>query len=105
MSTITADAFRGHHCPICLGSVVNSAMIEACQHVYCKDCLFEWLKASDRCPLCKAVVQRVLHDIKCPREYGVHVHDRRDNNGGRVADADAPPPSSSGALAEERSRG
>lgn len=35
------DAFRGHHCPICLDSVVDSAMIESCKHVYCKGCLFE----------------------------------------------------------------
>lgn len=38
---VRVDAFRGHHCPICLGSVEDSAMIESCQHVYCKGCLFE----------------------------------------------------------------
>ncbi|CAN0574868.1 unnamed protein product, partial [Ectocarpus sp. 12 AP-2014] len=56
-------AFRGHHCPICLGLVEDSAMIESCRHLYCKVCLFEWLKASDRCPLCKVTVSRVLHEI------------------------------------------
>lgn len=38
---LIADAFRGHHCPICLGSINDSAMIGVCRHVYCKTCLFE----------------------------------------------------------------
>lgn len=35
------DAFCGHHCPICLDSTQDSAMIESCHHLYCKSCLFE----------------------------------------------------------------
>lgn len=35
------DAFRGHHCPICLESIEDSAMIELCRHLFCRSCLFE----------------------------------------------------------------
>lgn len=38
---LIADAFRGHYCPICLGSIQDSAMIGDCRHLYCKTCLFE----------------------------------------------------------------
>lgn len=40
-SSVSTDAFRGHHCPICLGLVVDSVMIQSCRHLYCKVCLFE----------------------------------------------------------------
>lgn len=36
-----ADAFRGHHCPICLSPTEQSAMIESCRHIFCQKCLFE----------------------------------------------------------------
>lgn len=35
------DAFLGHHCPICLEAIKDSAMIETCHHLYCRSCLFE----------------------------------------------------------------
>ncbi|CAM9434922.1 unnamed protein product [Hapterophycus canaliculatus] len=84
-------------------------MIESCKHVYCKGCLFEWLEASDRCPLCKVFVRLVLHDIKCPREYTVHVHTRDGNGGGGGGEGGSSgegfTPSSSRAATEAQSRG
>ncbi|CAM9569542.1 unnamed protein product, partial [Ectocarpus fasciculatus] len=99
-----ADAFRGHHCPICLGLVVDSAMIESCRHLYCKVCLFEWLKASDRCPLCKVTVSRVLHDIKSPKDYEIHTHVSIKNGGGGGAEGSLPSPPAAGGTAAETSR-
>lgn len=43
-----ADAFQGHHCPICLGATEESTIIESCRHIFCKSCLF---KASKKCCL------------------------------------------------------
>lgn len=37
----------------------------------------KWLAVSDRCPLCKIRVERVLHDIKTPNEYEVHTTAKR----------------------------
>eukprot|EP00903_Cladosiphon_okamuranus_P006232 g6119.t1 len=69
------DAFVGKHCPICLGAIAeSSSVIESCNHIYCTACLFEWLQVSDRCPLCKTFVSRVLYDIKSPKDYKTHVH-------------------------------
>eukprot|EP00752_Nemacystus_decipiens_P012911 g11427.t2 len=71
------DAFLGKHCPICLGEITDSSsVIDSCNHIYCTACLFEWLKVSDRCPLCKIIVSRVLYDIKSPKDYKTHVHSR-----------------------------
>lgn len=36
----------------------------------------QWLQVSDRCPLCKTIVSRVLYDIKSPRDYKTHSHVR-----------------------------
>lgn len=45
----------------------------------------QWLAVSDRCPLCKTPVTSVLHDIKSPKEFKVHVHDSA-TPGASVAD-------------------
>lgn len=64
----------------------------------------QWLKASDRCPLCKVVVQRVLHNIKSPKDYKVLLHARRSINGiggSGGSNAERSPASSNGALTGE----
>mmetsp|Transcript_32597 Transcript_32597/g.79089 ORF Transcript_32597/g.79089 Transcript_32597/m.79089 type:complete len:410 (+) Transcript_32597:189-1418(+) len=45
-------------CAICLdgyhpGDTVCIAVNEACNHVYHRECVVEWLKANGRCPLCR----------------------------------------------------
>ncbi|CAM9186365.1 unnamed protein product [Ectocarpus sp. 12 AP-2014] len=99
----STDAFRGHHCPICLGLVEDSAMIESCRHLYCKVCLFEWLKASDRCPLCKVTVSQVLHEIKSPKDYEIHTHISVKKRGGGDVEGSLPSPPAAGGTAAETS--
>lgn len=55
----------------------------------------QWLAVSDRCPLCKVKVSRVLHDIKSHRDYKVHVHAASD---GRSAGSSSTPSSSVGST-------
>ena len=42
-------------CPICIceTNIIN-AKINSCGHIFCFDCLFEWSKITNKCPLCKS---------------------------------------------------
>ncbi|EOD27132.1 hypothetical protein EMIHUDRAFT_78896, partial [Emiliania huxleyi CCMP1516] len=43
-------------CPVChdpLGDAPK-AVQTLCGHIYCADCLLEWLQQAKRCPLCNA---------------------------------------------------
>ena len=46
-------------CPVChdpLGDAPK-AVQTLCGHIYCADCLLEWLQQAKRCPLCNAEVK------------------------------------------------
>lgn len=47
-------------CSICLQFPKNSLLTE-CNHVFCKNCLTEMIKFSDRCPICALFVKHVFN--------------------------------------------
>jgi hypothetical protein len=42
-------------CSICHDDL-NRAVILSCKHVFCEECVCEWLERERTCPLCRAVV-------------------------------------------------
>ncbi|CAL5415755.1 unnamed protein product [Camellia sinensis] len=50
-------AIRGKSCPICLNHIDHrrAAVITACLHAYCVDCIRRWSDLKRNCPLCNAV--------------------------------------------------
>ncbi|GAB4818020.1 hypothetical protein N2152v2_005066 [Parachlorella kessleri] len=60
------------HCSICLLDVVHleeKAVLLPCMHAYHHDCISQWLDRKRLCPLCKARVTAVLHDIQSSGDY------------------------------------
>ncbi|KAL8121611.1 uncharacterized protein LOC141659168 [Apium graveolens] len=51
-----APAITGKSCPICLNHIDHrrAAVITACMHAYCIDCIDRWSKLKRKCPLCNA---------------------------------------------------
>ena len=43
-------------CCICMGEANLDSITTQCNHLYCKNCLIEWLKNNDTCPICKELV-------------------------------------------------
>lgn len=43
----------GPHCPICLCSW-TSPVSTMCGHIFCKDCIAQWVRVTKKCPVCKA---------------------------------------------------
>jgi hypothetical protein len=47
-------------CVICLGSLKEGdvAVMLACAHLFHKQCIYEWLKTNNLCPICKYKVSK-----------------------------------------------
>jgi len=41
------------HCTICLDDFVDAALVP-CRHVFCFDCIVEWSKVNNKCPMCRS---------------------------------------------------
>eukprot|EP01111_Echinosteliopsis_oligospora_P016049 TRINITY_DN6549_c0_g1_i1.p1 TRINITY_DN6549_c0_g1~~TRINITY_DN6549_c0_g1_i1.p1 ORF type:complete len:436 (-),score=114.92 TRINITY_DN6549_c0_g1_i1:25-1284(-) len=45
----------GDHCPICQEKLA-SPIILRCSHIFCEDCVSEWLQREKTCPMCRASI-------------------------------------------------
>jgi hypothetical protein len=56
--TYDDDSINGDNvCPICLsGFKMGDVLLSSnhCSHVYCKECILEWLQNNEDCPVCRA---------------------------------------------------
>ncbi|XP_053214798.1 RING finger protein 151-like [Panonychus citri] len=67
-------------CAICFG-VFNNPVADDCGHIYCAECLFDWFKVKDTCPIsCSKIRKETIRkpplpftnllgalEIKCPK--------------------------------------
>lgn len=56
-------------CAICRDQKVNPSYIMPCMHTYCFNCILQWVRINPICPLCKAMVQKIIHSIKSDTDY------------------------------------
>jgi len=41
-------------CTICFENIQEKAALDSCLHNFCFECIFQWSKMNNTCPLCKA---------------------------------------------------
>jgi len=46
-------------CAICLGVLTKVSAINGCLHVFCFDCIDEWSKNTNTCPMCKSEFTKI----------------------------------------------
>ncbi|KAM9968452.1 hypothetical protein ACTFIW_002890 [Dictyostelium discoideum] len=49
-------------CSICLSDIENQTKNNQCNHIYCFDCIFNWVKNNDSCPLCKVKIKELINN-------------------------------------------
>lgn len=44
------------NCLICLENLESPTMIDCCKNLFCAECIIEWMKCRNNCPLCRSAV-------------------------------------------------
>ena len=47
----------GNDCTICQDRLSDPVILR-CNHIFCEDCVSEWLDRESTCPLCRAIVPK-----------------------------------------------
>lgn len=47
-------------CPICLNIPKKFFRPNACKHLFCKRCLYQWLKCKKSCPMCRKPFNNII---------------------------------------------
>ncbi|KAI9156138.1 hypothetical protein LWI28_001201 [Acer negundo] len=55
-ATMEQVSAAGDHCAICQEKM-HAPILLRCKHIFCEDCVSEWLERERTCPLCRALVK------------------------------------------------
>ena len=55
---VTAEPDEKENCSICLGEVENRGRI-SCDHKFCFECIHNWSKVTNLCPICKKAFKKI----------------------------------------------
>ena len=53
---------KNFECNICLETLSRACDLQKCGHTFCKFCIEQWLKTTEKCPTCNK--QNTLNDIR-----------------------------------------
>nr|CDS18282.1 transcriptional activator [Echinococcus granulosus] len=66
---LTTDSNADDDCAICRDRKVNQSYLLPCMHTYCYQCILQWVRINPTCPLCKALVQKIIHSINSDNNF------------------------------------
>ena len=70
---MTDLASPGVTCVICLESIRYQGSLSVCSHSFCFECILEWSKVDNSCPLCKSKF-RCVRKVHLPSLQSILVH-------------------------------
>lgn len=57
-------------CTICMENISEKGSIDSCRHIFCFNCILNWSKVTNKCPICQASFVRVTEVVgEKPPEY------------------------------------
>jgi len=59
MTTASTSKSLAENCIICTGEFTKEAAINGCKHTFCFECILEWSKNTNTCPLCKCEFTKI----------------------------------------------
>lgn len=58
-----------NQCSICLNEIDNPAFADGCLHKFCYQCLVEWSKRSNQCPVCRTLFRNVIMNVRSDTDF------------------------------------
>ncbi|KAF7488377.1 E3 ubiquitin-protein -like ligase [Sarcoptes scabiei] len=56
-------------CSICLEDILNLTFANHCHHSFCFDCIRQWIRFHNKCPLCRQRIQFITFNFRSNEDY------------------------------------
>ena len=70
---------KANECPICLDQISNLCRTDPCAHEFCLQCLRNWAREHNCCPVCRQVFDRILHNFRADNQFDTIPVDNRES--------------------------
>ncbi|RWS20145.1 E3 ubiquitin-protein ligase Topors-like isoform X2 [Leptotrombidium deliense] len=60
---------RSESCSICYATITNKAVTDPCEHSFCFDCIRQWMRHNNQCPLCRQICEQVKYNFRSETDF------------------------------------
>ena len=55
--SVPLESLQDDTCPVCMETLDHPVRLE-CKHVFCEECISQWLETESTCPICRSAVEK-----------------------------------------------
>lgn len=54
---VPLESLQEDTCPVCMETLNHPVRLE-CNHIFCEECISQWLETESTCPICRSAVEK-----------------------------------------------
>ncbi len=69
-------------CSICADKLNNAVLVPCCQHIFCGECVINWIKTKQSCPMCRShlIISKLIYINDGKDDYKYRSPPKKDDN-------------------------
>jgi SNF2 family DNA or RNA helicase len=69
-------------CSICADKLNNAVLVPCCQHIFCGECVINWIKTKQSCPMCRShlIISKLVYINDGKDDYKYRSPPKKDDN-------------------------
>lgn len=69
-------------CSICADKLNNAVLVPCCQHIFCGECVINWIKTKNTCPMCRShlIISKLVYINENKEEYKYRSPPKKEEN-------------------------
>jgi SNF2 family DNA or RNA helicase len=69
-------------CSICADKLNNAVLVPCCQHIFCGECVINWIKTKNTCPMCRShlIISKLVYINENKEDYKYRSPPKKEEN-------------------------